>query len=469
MRRFSVGDEFEGVVSDFGMSGEGIVKDGAYPVFVPFAIVGERVRVRIVHAKKDYAFGELIEVLTASNDRIKPACRHFGRCGGCDLQHLSHAMQEEVKRLNLERTLAKSGIEYGVPEPVCAGEWAYRNKLSLPFGRMGRRGKIVLGFYEKKSHRVVPLGDCPLHGEWAGQVIADVTDWANECGLSVYDETTGKGLLRHIAARFITTLSLAVVVNGDEIPHAGNLYDKLSKHFGDVALYVSPNKARTNVIFGDTVRLVKGKEREQRLGSFSATVSPLSFLQVNDAVRDMIYADVCAALADFAGNVTELYSGVGILTAELALRLPEAAFTAVEIVPEAVRDAEKLMKKLGLADRVTEVCADAAEYMRSLPADGAPRALVLDPPRKGCDESVLAAAAEAAYSRIVYISCNPATLARDLKFLLSRGYTITSLRPYDMFPQTMHVETLAVLERNGSRGSTPTEKPKRDADGREMS
>ena len=141
MRRFSVGDEFEGVVSDFGMSGEGIVKDGAYPVFVPFAIVGERVRVRIVHAKKDYAFGELTEVLTVSNDRIKPVCRHFGRCGGCDLQHLSHAMQEEVKRLNLERTLAKSGIEYGVPEPVCAGEWTYRNKLSLPFGRMGRRGK----------------------------------------------------------------------------------------------------------------------------------------------------------------------------------------------------------------------------------------------------------------------------------------------------------------------------------------
>lgn len=176
-------------------------------------------------------------------------------------------------------------------------------------------------------------------------------------------------------------------------------------------------------------------------------MSPLSFLQVNDAVRDRIYADVCAALADFAGNVTELYSGVGILTAELALRLPEAAFTAVEIVPEAVRDAEKLIKKLGLADRVTEVCADAAEYMRSLPADGAPRALVLDPPRKGCDESVLAAAADAAYSRIVYISCNPATLARDLKFLLPRGYTITSLRPYDMFPQTMHVETLVLLSK----------------------
>ena len=158
MRKFKVGDEFEGVVSDFGMSGEGIVKDGAYPVFVPFAAVGERVRVRIVHAKKDFAFGELIEVLEPSNDRIKPRCRYFGRCGGCDLQHLAWARQEEVKRLNLQRTLHKTaGIDVEVPEVVSGAQWAYRNKLALPFGTMGRRGKVVVGFYEKKSHRVVHL------------------------------------------------------------------------------------------------------------------------------------------------------------------------------------------------------------------------------------------------------------------------------------------------------------------------
>lgn len=447
MGRFRTGDEFEGVVTDFGMSGEGIVKDGAYPIFVPFAAVGERVRLRVVHAKKDYAFGELIEVLSPSNDRVKPRCRHFGRCGGCDLQHLSHSVQEEVKRVFVERTLSKAGVRAQVPPVVCDGAWAYRNKLALPFGRMGREGKVVLGFFEKRSHRVVPLKDCPLHGEWAAKVVSAVTEWANECGLSVYDERTGKGLLRHVVARYITTLSVVIVLNGDSIPHADRLYAKLTARFDDVALYLSSNKANTNVIFGEDARLVKGRERPQRLGSFSAVVSPLSFLQVNDEMRDRLYADACAALAGFDGDVTELYSGVGLLTAELALRLTDAHITAVEIVPEAVKDAEKLMRSLGLSERVTEICGDAAEHMRSLAGSTAPRALLVDPPRKGCDVAVLSAAAEAEFQRIVYISCNPATLARDLKFLTDRGYALVSLRPYDLFPQTMHVETLAVLEK----------------------
>lgn len=441
-----MGDEFEGTVCDFGMNGEGIVKDGAYPVFVPFVIVGERVRVRITYAKKDYAFGEAIEVLSASDDRIKPRCVHFGRCGGCDLQHLSAPMQAEVKRLNLQRTLSKTaGIDVVVPQVVSGAPWAYRNKLSLPFGSMGRHGKIVVGFYEKKSHRVVPLKDCLLHGEWARKVISAVTEWANENGLKSYDENTGKGLLRHLVARYVTTLSVVLVVNGDNVPHIDNLARKLDVNFDTYALYVSPNKAKTNVIMGDTVHLVSGREVPQKLGAFSAAVSPMSFLQVNDEIRDRIYDDVCANLQGFDGDITELYSGVGLLTAEIALRLPEARITAVEIVPEAVADAKRLIERLGTEDRVTEVCADAAEYMGTLSSDALSRALVLDPPRKGCDESVLAAAVGAGYSRIVYVSCNPATLARDLKFLLAHGYTLQSLQPYDMFPQTMHVETLAVL------------------------
>ena len=373
MGRFRTGDEFEGVVTDFGMSGEGIVKDGAYPIFVPFAAVGERVRLRVVHAKKDYAFGELIEVLSPSNDRVKPRCRHFGRCGGCDLQHLSHSVQEEVKRVFVERTLSKAGVRAQVPPVVCGGAWAYRNKLALPFGRMGREGKIVLGFFEKRSHRVVPLKDCPLHGEWAAKVVSAVTEWANECGLSVYDERTGKGLLRHVVARYITTLSVVIVLNGDSTPHADRLYAKLTARFDDVALYLSSNKANTNVIFGEDVRLIKGRERPQKLGSFSAVVSPLSFLQVNDEMRDRLYADACAALAGFDGDVVELYSGVGLLTAELALRLKDAHITAVEIVPEAVKDAEKLMRSLGLSERVTEALPGGQHRPPRSPCRSAPQ------------------------------------------------------------------------------------------------
>lgn len=448
--RLRIGDEIEGTVSDFGMSGEGIVKLGAYPVFVPFAIVGEQVKIKITYAKKDYAFGELIEVLSPSKDRIKPRCRYFGRCGGCDLQHLDAPMQEEVKRLNLVRTLMKNaGLDIVVPEVVSGARWAYRNKLSLPLGSLGKHGKTVLGFYEKKSHWVVPMKSCPLHGDWADKLIAAVTAWANENGIKAYDEKTGKGQLRHLVARYVTTLSVTVVVNGDNLPHADNLVKKLDAVFDGYALYVCPNKTRTNVIMGDSVKLIHGKETPQELGAFSAVVSPLSFLQVNDEIRDRLYSDVCKALDGFEGDIVELYSGVGLLTAEIASRLPDAEITAVEIVPSAVDDARSLMKKLGLDGRVTEICADAVEYMSSLETSEKCRAVVVDPPRKGCDAPVLEGIVKADFGKIVYVSCNPATLARDLKFLLANGYTLTSIQPYDMFPQTMHVETLVVLEKVG--------------------
>ncbi len=450
--RLRIGDEIEGTVSDFGMSGEGIVKLGAYPVFVPFAIVGEQVKIKITYAKKDYAFGELIEVLSPSKDRIKPRCRYFGRCGGCDLQHLDAPMQEKVKRLNLVRTLMKNaGLDIVVPEVVSGARWAYRNKLSLPFGSLGKHGKTVLGFYEKKSHWVVPMKSCPLHGDWADKLIAAVSAWANENGIKAYDEKTGKGQLRHLVARYVTTLSVTVVVNGDNLPHADNLVKKLNAVFDGYALYVCPNKTRTNVIMGDSVKLIHGKETPQELGAFSAVVSPLSFLQVNDEIRDRLYFDVCKALDGFEGDIVELYSGVGLLTAEIASRLPDAEITAVEIVPSAVDDARSLIKKLGLDGRVTEICADAVEYMSSLEKSEKCRAVVVDPPRKGCDVPVLEGIVKADFGKIVYVSCNPATLARDLKFLLANGYTLTSIQPYDMFPQTMHVETLVVLEKSWTK------------------
>ena len=301
MDRVTVGDIIEGVVVDFGMSGEGIVKMGAYPVFVPFAVVGETVRAKINYAKKDCAFADLIEVLTPSKGRIKPRCPHFGRCGGCDLQHLSHDAQEEIKRQGLARVLRKNaGLDIVVPEVVSGRQWGYRNKLALPFGRMGRHGKVVLGFYEKRSHRVVPMRSCPLHGDWATDLIADVSEWANENDVSVYDENTGKGLLRHLVARFVTTLSLTLSVNGDSVPRLNNLVKKLDRHFSGYAVYVSPQKQKNNVILGTTAILVHGKETPQDFGAFRAVVSPLSFLQVNDEMRDALYAAACGLTRGWA-------------------------------------------------------------------------------------------------------------------------------------------------------------------------
>ncbi|MDE7372998.1 MAG: TRAM domain-containing protein, partial [Clostridia bacterium] len=225
-----MGDIIDGIVSDFGSDGEGVIKLDGYPVFVPYAIKGEEVRARITYAKKDCAFGEVVEVVTPSPSRVKPRCPYFGKCGGCDLQHADTPLQLEIKRNSVENALKKfaglnpneSMIECGsssngskTPKPLRLNDFEYRNKLSLPFAYNSHTGRVSLGFYEKRSHKVVPMKWCPLHGEWAANLIAVLTEWANEFNISVYDENTHKGLLRHAVARMLDTLSLTLVINGD--------------------------------------------------------------------------------------------------------------------------------------------------------------------------------------------------------------------------------------------------------------
>ncbi len=472
MLNVCVGDVIEGEVVDFASEGEGVVKIDAYTVFVPFAIKGEVVRARVCHAKKDYAFANLIEVLSTSNDRIKPKCTYYGRCGGCDLQHLSSGAQLDIKRQSVITALRKvGGLNVPVDEVVRLNDWEYRNKIALPFGYRSKSARVVLGFYEKRSHSVVPMKWCPLHGEWASMLIADVTEWANTNKISVYDEITRKGLLRHLVARKLDTLIVTLVINGERVPKISELCQKLEEHFKDVCVYVNVNTQNTNAIFGKEIKLVCGKERKQNLGAYEAVVSPMSFLQVNNDVRDAIYDDVCGVLKDFDGDIVELYSGVGLLTAQIATRLKDSSITAVEIVPSATQNADALMKSLSLDGRVKNVCADALDFMASLENDedcdiddlpneitSSPyylgeqrksiraRALILDPPRKGCDMRVLEGAKKAKFDKIVYVSCNPQTLARDLK-ILSSDYDVVRVTPYDMFPQTSNCEVLCHLVR----------------------
>ncbi len=466
-QRLKIGDIVEGEVVDFASGGEGILKIGAYPIFVPFAIKGETIKARINYAKKDCAFGDLIEVLSTSNDRIKPRCTYFGRCGGCSLQHIKYECQLSLKRDAVRTALKKNGgIDIDVNDTVSVGEWGYRNKLALPFGYKAKSSRVVLGFYEKMSHSVVPMKWCALHDDWCANLIEDVTDWANENSVSVYDERSCKGLLRHLVARYIDTLTVTLVVNGDRVPKLGGLVEKLNRHFENFTIFISPHKKAGNAIMGDEVHLVYGKERKQNLGVFDAVISPMSFLQVNNAMRDRIYDDVCKALAGFGGDIIELYSGVGLLTAQIALRLKSAHIISCEIVREAVDNAIALMRDVGCSDRVECIADDALNFMATLkPAkrendlpseivnspyflgdrqDLKSRALILDPPRKGCDRQVLESALGVGFERIIYVSCNPQTLARDLK-ILKEHYQIESVTPYDMFPQTGHVETVCIL------------------------
>lgn len=443
-----VGDVIEGEVVDFASGGEGIVKLNGYPVFIPFALKGERVRARATYIKKDCAFGELIEVVEKSEERVKPVCPYFGRCGGCDLQHMSSKCQQIFKRDAIKTTLKKvAGEVVDVPLPVRVNEFGYRNKLSLPFFKNKVSGRVSLGFFERRSHRGVPIKWCALNGDWAGDLIEVLSSWANQYGVEVYDEVSGKGLLRHAVARMIDQLNLTMVINGVSLPHMDALIEALKAKFGAFTLYISQNTAKTNVIMGERVELKYGEVKEQNLGAFKAVVSPKSFLQVNAAVRDLLYDGIAAALADFDGAITELYSGVGLLTCQLALRLPTSRITAVEIERDASLDAARLTKKLRLNERVRCVCADARQYMRELEIEDTPskRALVLDPPRKGCAD-IIDDIKRAKFDKIVYASCDPQTLARDIKSL-STDFKLASVKPYDMFPQTAEVECLAILER----------------------
>lgn len=474
-----INDIIDGEVCDFTSDGEGVVKVDGYAVFVPFAIKGEVVRAKVCIAKKDYAVAELIEVIEPSEHRVKPKCPYFGTCGGCDIQHVDRDTQLEMKKASVANALKRvGGLDVPVDDVVRLNDWEYRNKISLPFGYKRKTNRVTLGFFEKRSHSVVPMKWCPLHGEWASRLIAIVTEWANTNNISVYDEKTGQGVLRHVVARYLDTLCVTLVINGDRVGKLKELCQKLEGEFGTVTVYISENTKNTNVIFGKTTKLVYGKERKQNLGAFNAVVSPTSFLQVNNEVRDAIYDEVCKELKDFDGDILEFYSGVGLLTAQIAMRLPNAQITSVEIEPSAVENAKALMKELRLSDRVKCHCQDVLAWINQngMPQDDSevfecdnlpdeivnspfflgekpaekehkkPLALILDPPRKGCDRSVLEGAMGANIQRIVYVSCNPQTLARDLK-ILSQEFEIKRVTPFDMFCQTSNVETLCVLDR----------------------
>ena len=462
------------VIDDVGVGGEGIAHHEGATVFVPFALTGETVKVKVAHVKRDLVFADLVEVLIPSPDRVYVPCNRYRRCGGCDLLHVEYAEQLDIKRRAVATTLSKAGVEAEVlptvpsPEPL-----GYRNKIMLPFGRVD--GRVKLGFFREGSHKIVPIGKCFLHGDWVTKLIAATLDFADKYQLSAYDPDTGKGLLRHLVARkYPEGMDVTLVVNGNGAPHLGDYYRSLVEIDPHVALYVSPNTKSNNVILGGSVRLVSGTPIVTKVDGIDVSVNPLSFLQVNDGVRHLIYDKVREMTAREGALVIDAFAGVGILGATLALA--GATVHNIEIVPEAIEDADRLARLNGVEDKVFNHLGDSAEVMpRLVEGLSGKVSVILDPPRKGCPPEVLrtllrmaerdrqAFAPEtvafdggkeirvgAAYvDKLVYISCNPATLARDLA-ILSEGYAIESVTPWDMFPQTKHCEVLVSLVRKAT-------------------
>lgn len=440
----NIGQIIETEILSSGMDGEGVARVDGRVVFIPYTLKGERVRAVIKRVKSKYAVASVIKILAPSEYRVQPNCPHFYKCGGCDMGHVSQSYRRETLAAELVSNLKKiAGIDIAPPEFIVAPDGtASRNKLSMPFGIVG--GKTVLGLYRQNTHVVEPV-HCRSASERMQNVVKTVGDFADEYSLPVYDEITGNGLLRHLVIREIgERMSVTLVVNSDRKHEwEKTLADRLPEY---VDFFICPNMRKNNVIFGYSVRLVKGNARlSVDVLGVKAELSPLAFFQVNDYIRDKLYESALRYVR--SETLVDLYSGIGI-TSNLAAENCNRVF-AVECVPQAVVDADRTAELNGNSDKIENICGDVEKVLPQLVSRCGGADVLVDPPRKGCGASVMTAIANFKPATLIYISCNHATMCRDIKILrdISPEYELTDCKLFDMFPDTHHVETLVVLSK----------------------
>ena len=438
-------------IEDCGIDGEGIGKADGFTVFVKDAVIGDTVTAKIIKAKKNYGYGRLMEVLKPSPYRVEPECAFARQCGGCQLQALSYDQQLVFKTNKVKGHLERIGGFTDIPmEPIIGMDelFHYRNKAQFPVGR-NKEGKIVTGFYAGRTHNIIENRDCALGVAENKEVLDRVIAHMEKYGIEPYNEATGKGLVRHILIRygyFTKEVMVCLILNGNKIPKEEQLVKSLCEIPGMTSITINVNKKHSNVILGEEIRLLWGQEYiTDRIGDISYQISPLSFYQVNPMQTQKLYAKALE-YADLHGEETvwDLYCGIGTISLFLAQK---AKFVrGVEIVPAAIENAKENAKLNGLEN--TEFFVGKAEEVlpREYKKNGVyADVIVVDPPRKGCDETLLETMIEMNPERIVYVSCDSATLARDLKYLCERGYELRKVCPVDQFGMTVHVETVVLL------------------------
>ena len=438
-------------IEDCGIDGEGIGKADGFTVFVKDAVIGDTVTAKIIKAKKNYGYGRLMEVLKPSPYRVEPKCEFARQCGGCQLQALSYDQQLVFKTNKVKGHLERIGGFTDIPmEPIIGMDelFHYRNKAQFPVGR-NKEGKIVTGFYAGRTHNIIENRDCALGVPENKEVLDRVIAHMEKYGIEPYNEATGKGLVRHVLIRygyFTKEVMVCLILNGNKIPKEEQLVKSLCEIPGMTSITINVNKKRSNVILGEEICLLWGQEYiTDRIGDISYQISPLSFYQVNPMQTQKLYAKALE-YADLHGQETvwDLYCGIGTISLFLAQK---AKFVrGVEIVPAAIENAKENAKLNGLEN--TEFFVGKAEEVlpREYKKNGVyADVIVVDPPRKGCDETLLETMVEMNPERIVYVSCDSATLARDLKYLCERGYELRKVCPVDQFGMTVHVETVVLL------------------------
>lgn len=440
-------------IEDCGIDGEGIGKADGFTVFVKDAVIGDTVQAKIIKAKKNYGYGRLMEVLKPSPYRVEPRCAFARQCGGCQLQALSYEKQLEYKTKKVKEHLERIGGFSDIPmEPIIGMDepYHYRNKAQFPVGR-NKDGKIVTGFYAGRTHTIIENRDCALGVSQNKEILDRVIGHMEKYNISPYDETTGKGLVRHILIRFgffTGEIMVCLILNGTRMPKEEKLAESLSELPGMTSITVNVNKTRSNIILGEEIRVLWGEAYiMDKIGDISYQISPLSFYQVNPCQTHKLYAKALE-YADLHGEETvwDLYCGIGTISLFLAQK---AKFVrGVEIIPAAIENAKENARINGI-ENVEFFVGKAEEVLpREYKKNGVyADVIVVDPPRKGCDETLLKTMIEMQPKKIVYVSCDSATLARDLKYLCGEGYKLEKVCPVDQFGNTVHVETVALLTR----------------------
>ena len=465
---FKKNDMVEITIEDMTNEGEGIGHADGYTLFVKDAVIGDRILARITKTKKSYGYARVEKILEASSDRVTAKCPEARRCGGCRLQELSYekqlAFKEGIVRKNLERI---GGFQDIPMEPIMGMEdpWRYRNKAQYPIGFSKKDGKIVAGYYAGRTHSIIDVRDCLLSPEHNADILRAVVAFAETYRIEPYDETTGKGLLRHLLVRegFASgQVLVCLVINGKKLPHAAELVERLLEISeamrADIkSICLNVNRQRTNVILGDKVIPLYGDPWiTDYLGDFSFRISPLSFYQVNPAQTVKLY-NTAIEFAQLTGRETvfDLFCGIGTISHFLARSAKEVY--GVEIVLQAIEDAKANAVRNGVTNAKFFAAAaeDVAErgYFDEENPLVRPDVVLVDPPRKGCEESLLRTIRKLGPDRVVYVSCDSATLARDLKILceseseIESGYSLERVRACDMFPHATHVETVCLLSK----------------------
>ena len=449
-------------ITDIGVSGEGIGHVDGYTLFIKDAVIGDVVEAKVMKAKKNYGYARLMKVITPSEYRVEPKCAFARRCGGCQIQEMSYDRQLVFKdqkiRGNLERIggFTKDQIDT-VMQPVVGMEhpFGYRNKAQFPFGT-DKEGNPITGFYAGRTHDIIANTDCALGVEQNKEILEIILQYMRENKIKSYDEKTGKGLIRHALIRYgfkTKEIMVCLVVNGKRLPKAERLIEKLIQIEGMTSITISPNTRRDNVIMGDSYEILWGQGYiTDYIGNVKYQISPLSFYQVNPVQTEKLYG-LALEYADLKGDETvwDLYCGIGTISLFLAQKAKQVY--GVEIVPQAIDDAKENAKINAIDNaeffvgKAEEVLPEYyAEYEREHNGETAHAdVIVVDPPRKGCDETLLETIVKMQPEKVVYVSCDSATLARDLKYLCANGYEIRMCRGVDQFPQTVHVETVVLL------------------------